>query len=361
MAEIVDDGVQFRRSLEAVPAFRRALFPEGRIRAGLNESHLPPIEGLLEAIVTEVPLLHRYGGPGEAAIEAVAEAHGRDVDEVLLGAGSSALIHTVIGSVCEPGDEVLFSWLTFEGYLGACHAAGAVPVPVPWTAEGGHDVDALLASVTERTRVVVISTPNNPSGTPLWRTQFDQLAAQLPPRVIILLDEAYSEFGGDPDAFYGTMRTDLPENAVVLKTLSKACGLASLRAGFLLGAPRIVDGVSRMRAANAVSRLAQAGMAYCYSPVGRELIAARVDAIVTERRRIEDALQQRGIPAARSEGNFVWLPAGERALELFTHVADAGILARAYEGYGLRYTVDTVESNDLFVEAVAGWWTARSA
>ncbi|MBP2436669.1 aminotransferase class I/II-fold pyridoxal phosphate-dependent enzyme [Microbacterium amylolyticum] len=367
------DRLTFRAAHDQISVFERARIPEGVARACFNEPHFPPLDGLAEVIAGEVPHLNEYGGRTEEAVAAIAAAHRREPDEVLLGSGSMDLIRAVIASVCEPGDDVIFSWLTFEGYVSACHASAATPVMVPTTADGGHDVDAILAAITDRTRVVLVASPNNPSGRPLMREQFDRLVAGVPPRVILALDEAYSEYASSPRAAFGASLFGdgdpvLPENVVILRTLSKAAALAGIRAGYALAAPRVIGGIAKLRTQLSVDRLAVAAAWFCFTRDGLDQIEDRVEWVKAERQRIERTLRdrmekaeiegRRHIAIPHSDGNFVWLPVGEKADELHaTLLSDARILARSFPGVGLRYTVVEEDVNARFIETVTAWAT----
>jgi len=365
-------GLTFRAAHDKITPFRRAAMPEGVARACFNEPHFAPIAGLAEAVAAEIPHLNEYGSRAEQASRNIARAHGTDPERVLLGSGSMDLIRALIGSVCEPGDEVVFSWRTFEGYVDACHAYAAEPVRVPTAADGSHDVDALLAAITPRTRILLLASPNNPSGKALTRDQLARLIAEVPDRVVLALDEAYSEFASSPRAaFVAPMERDLmktPENVVVLRTLSKGAALAGLRVGYLLADPRIVQAVAKMRTQNGVDRLAVAAAEHCFSPDGLAQIEDRVEWIKAERQRIERTLRDRMeraeidgkpfIDIVHSDGNFVWLPVGERAEELRNHLIEtARVNPRAYPGEGVRYTVIEEAHNDAFIDAVAEWAT----
>ncbi|WP_156761230.1 aminotransferase class I/II-fold pyridoxal phosphate-dependent enzyme [Microbacterium karelineae] len=367
--------VRFRAAHDQIALFERAQLPDGVARACFNESHLPPIDGLADAIAAEIPHLNEYGGRTDAALAHIARAHGRTADEVILGSGSMDVIRTLIGSVCEAGDEVVTSWRTFEGYLAACHAHGATPVTVPTDADGAHDVDALLAAITERTRILLLANPNTPSGRPLTREQLDRLIAETPDRVVLALDEAFSEFATSPRAAFGAPLftgggTDLPENVVVLRTLSKGAGLAGLRVGYALAAPAVIAGLSKSRAQLGVDRLAVAAVEHCFSREGLDQIEDRVMWIAAERQRIERTLRDRmeraeidgrpRIDIVHSDGSFVWLPVGDRAEALRDHLVDAArVLPRAYAGEGVRYTVIEAEHNDRFIDGVSEWATRR--
>lgn len=365
-------ALTFRAAHEQISPFRRVAMPEGTARACYNEPHLAPIAGLAEAIAAEIPHLNEYGSRSEQAARNIAGAHGTDPGRVLLGSGSMDLIRALIGSLCEPGDEVVFSWRTFEGFVDACRVHAAEPVRVPTAGDGSHDVDALLAAITPRTRILLLASPNNPSGRALTREQLARLIDEVPDTVVLALDEAYSEFASSPRAaFVAPMERELmktPENVVVLRTLSKGAALAGLRVGYLLADPAVVQAVAKMRTQNGVDRLAVAAAEHCFSPDGLAQIEDRVEWIKAERQRIERTLRDRmelaeidgkpHIDIAHSDGNFVWLPVGERAEDLGAHLIEAArINARVYAGEGVRYTVIEEAVNDAFIDAVAEWAT----
>ncbi|GAB3915512.1 putative phenylalanine aminotransferase [Microlunatus endophyticus] len=352
--------VRFRAVGEGVVSPSRPSADGQLVRASLNESPFPPMPGVAEAIAAEIPHLGRYGGDMAGATAAIAAAYGRRTDEVLISAGSGALIQAITAAICGLGDEVLLSWLSFPGYLTSAQMNEATPVKVPWADDGGHDVTAILGAITDQTRMIMLSSPNNPSGTSLRREQYEELVAGTPPDVLICLDEAYADFATSPDAFIGAAHPDLPENVVVLKTFSKAIGLAGLRMGFMLAAPRIIEGVARMRSAAAVSRLGLAVATYCYSPAGQAEVRQRLTYLITERERIRTELLAAGVPVPDSDASFVWLPVGDGTAELTARIADAGIIARPFDGQGVRYTVWLSEVNDRFIAAVTDWWRRDS-
>ncbi len=347
--------VEFRSAHEGIERFGRQPFPTGLMRANLNESPFAPLPGLAEAIAAEVPSLNRYGGDLAGATAAVARAFHRAEDEVILEAGSSSMLQNTIGALCDPGDEVVFSWLTFTGYVGATLAHSATPVRVPWR-EGGHDVERLIAAVTPRTKIVMLSSPNNPSGTALTKDEYDALVERIPANVLIVLDEAYADFVTSEGAFLGAQATDLPENVVVIKTMSKAMGLAGLRLGFMLGAPRLLRGFHRVNTGNTVSRLTMAAVKHCFSPESLAIVAQRVSYLAAERDRMEAEISAAGLPVSHSDASFLWLSVGAACDDLLAAIAaDAGTVARAYPPEGVRYTVDLKETNDRVIAAVIRW------
>jgi histidinol-phosphate aminotransferase len=364
-------ALTFRAAHDKITPFRRTAIPEGTARASLNESHLAPIAGLAEAVSAEVPHLGEYGSRAEQAVRNIARAHGTDPERVLLGSGSTDLVRALVGSVCEPGDEVIVGFAS-DGYADACRVHAAEPVCVPTSADGSHDVDALLAAITQRTRILLLASPRTPSGRALTRDQLARLIAEVPAHVVLALDEAYSEFASSPRAaFVAPVERDLmkvPENVVVLRSLSRGAGLPGIRVGYLIADPRVVQAVARVGTQDGVDRHAIAAAEHCFSPDGLAQIEDRVEWIKAERQRIERTLRDRMeraeiegkpfIDIVHSDGNFVWLPVGERADELRDHlIATARVAPRSYAGEGVRYTVIDEAHNDAFIDGVAEWAT----
>ena len=329
-------------------------------RASEPESHFAPIAGLAEAVDAELAHLNEHGSRAEQATRGIARAHGTDPEWVLLGSGTADLVRALADAVCEPGDEVVTSGLEQGG-------AGQVAT----AADGSHDIDALLAAITPRTRVVLLANPHALTGRALTRDQLARLIDEVPDDVVLALDEAHSEFASSPRAaFVAPVERDLmrvPENVVVVRAISTVVALAGFHIGYLLADPRVVEAVSGAGAQEAVDRLAIASTEHCFSPDGLAQIEDRVEWIKAERQRIERTLRDRMeraeidgkpfIPIVHSDGNFVWIPAGERADALRDHLAEAGVTPRSFAGEGVRYTVIDEAHNDAFIDAVAEWAT----
>ena len=365
-------GITFRAAHDTITPLDRFTVAEGTARACFNEPHFAPIAGLAEAIAAEISHLNQRGSRAEQAVRAIARAHSTDPERVLLGSGSTDLLRALIGAVCEPGDEVVLSGSAGEDDEDLCRVHAAEPVRVPAGSDGAHDVQALISAITPRTRVVLIATPSRATGRALNREQLATLIAEVPGDVVLALDEGYSEFASSPRAaFVAPIERelmDVPENVVVVRTLSTGAALAGLRVGYLLADPRVVRAIAKMGTQEGVARLAAAAAEHCFSPDGLAQIDDRVEWIKAERQRIERTLRDRMeraeiegkpfIDIVHSDGNFVWLPVGERAEELYEYLIETvRITARVYPGYGVRYTVIEEPHNDAFIDAVAEWAT----
>ena len=210
------------------------------------------------------------------------------------------------------GDEVLYGWRSFEIYPLQVRTAGATPVQVPLT-DYTYDLDAMLAAITDRTRLIFVCNPNNPTSTVVDPEQLARFVEAVPPHILIALDEAYVEYIRDgllPDSF-GLVRAH--SNVVVLRTFSKAYGLAGLRIGYAVGDPDIITALGKVYVPFTATSVSQAA-AIASLDAADELLA-RTDAVVAERARVTDALRDAGYTVPPSQANFVWLPLPGRAQE----------------------------------------------
>jgi histidinol-phosphate aminotransferase len=317
-----------------------------------NESHYPPLPSVLEEVARAAAELHRYPDNGALDLrEQLAASLGVSADAVVVGAGSTGVLQQIITAHCDAGDEVVFAWRSFELYPLLVQLAGAVPVPVPLDPFDRHDLAAMAAAVTDRTRVVLVCNPNNPTGTALSPAELEAFLAAVPPHVLVVLDEAYLEYSsaGPTDAI-GLLRRH--PNVCVVHTFSKAHGLAGLRVGYAVAAAPVADALRRAGMPFTVSALAQ--RAAIASLAARDELQERVALVRSERARVLATLRTLGFTAPDSETNFVWLRLGdtgrERALGL---LAEADILARGFAGDGLRITLADPATNDRVLATLA--------
>lgn len=349
--------VPLRAVIAALPAY----VPGARPRPGQrlhkmssNENPFPPPPAVLEAIAEAATAVNRYPDLFATALtEAIAGVHGLDPDWVATGNGSVAVLQHVLEAVCDAGDEVVFAWRSFEAYPIATQIVGAVPVAVPLAAGGRHDLPAMAAAVSRRTRAVLLCTPNNPTGPALRAAEVRAFLDAVPPDVLVVLDEAYVEFVRDPAAVSGPEALGDAPNVVVLRTFSKAYGLAGLRVGYALARPRLAAAIRATATPFGVNALAQAA-ALAALRIRGDLLA-RVEAVVRERERTTTALAALGWDVPEAQGNFVWLPAGERTADLAERALARGILVRPFGGEGARVSIGTAEENDAFLALVREW------
>lgn len=319
-----------------------------------NENPYPPLPGVVEAATRAVGVMNRYPDMGSRALyEALAERLGVPVEDLAAATGSVALIYQLLQAFCEPGDEVVYAWRSFEAYPIAVTAAGARSVQVPLRADGHHDLDAMAEAITERTRVVMVCTPNNPTGPAVSQAELDAFLARVPEHVVAVVDEAYLEFVRMDDAVDGLATYRAHPNVVLFRTFSKAYGLAGFRVGYAVAQPEVAGALRAVSLPFGVSAVAQAA-AVASLEAGEELLA-RVDALVVERDRVEAGLRAAGWEVPDAQGNFVWFALGERAAEFAAACDEAGIVVRPFAGEGCRVSIGEVEANDRLLEVAAAF------
>ncbi|ANU07072.1 histidinol-phosphate transaminase [Paraurantiacibacter namhicola] len=328
------------------------------VKLSANENPLG-CSPLAAAARAELPSPDRYPDPDSAALrEKIAAVHGLDPARVVCGTGSGELLHCAVQAYAGPGDEVLFSRYAFSLYPLLAQKVGAVPVMAE-AADYAASVDNLLAAVTQRTRVVLLDNPNNPTGTFLPAAEVARLHAALAPDVLLVVDQAYAEYlePGDDDG--GLALAQAHENVIVSRTFSKAYGLAGDRVGWATGAPGIVDALNRLRGAFNVPMTAQlAAMAALDDPA---FVRASREHNSAERARfvaVMEGLSNHGLRVLPSEGNFV-LVLFEGALDAaaaLDGLADAGYAVRHLPGqglpHGLRITIGTAQDMDAIAETL---------
>lgn len=337
-----------RPDLDQLPSYVPGRSVPGAIKLASNEVPYGPLPGVVEAITQAAASAHRYPDMGVVALrETLANRYGVTADRVATGCGSVALTEHLARVSCLPGDEILYSWRAFEAYPIIAAATGATSVRVPNGAGHGHDLAAMAAAVTDRTRMVLVCNPNNPTGTAVRRAELDAFLAAVGEDVLVVIDEAYREFVTDeavPDglAAYG----DRP-NVVILRTLSKAWGLAGMRVGFLIAAPAVAETVRKVVTPFSTSAAAQAAAQAALSAT--EEMRRRCNLVIAERSRVVRAMRKLVPDLPESEANFVWLPLGERSAPFATVCAAGGVLVRPFPGEGVRVTIGTSEENDTLL------------
>lgn len=319
-----------------------------------NENPYPPLPSVLAAIQDAAADVNRY--PDMFATEltaAIAESLEVEPGQVVAGAGSVAVLAHILEIVAEPGAEVVFPWRSFEAYPIAVALSGATAVKVPVSDDGRLDLPAMAAAVTKRTRAVLVCTPNNPTGPAVRQAELEAFLAEVPRDVLVLLDEAYVEFVRDPEAVDGLATLREHPNVVLLRTFSKAYGLAGLRLGFAVARPKIAEAIRKATTPFAVSHVAQlAGLA---SLRAKDELLARVDAIVAERAQMLDGLRATGLRVLDSEANFVWLPLGDQAARFAAEAAAAGVMLRPFQGDGVRISVGEPDATDTLLQFARSW------
>jgi len=323
----------------------------GAIKLASNENPDEPIQPILDAVIAAAHGVNRYADHRASALrEALATKLSVGTDQVTVGSGSSGILQQLFFSYVDPGDEVVYPWRSFEVYPVFTRLMDGVAVQVPLAADLGFDVDGLAAAVTDRTKLMFLASPNNPTGMASTTTELRTLLEAVPPSVIVCIDEAYREFldpgFGDPVT---ELLPDFP-NVIVTRTFSKAHGLAGLRVGYGVGHPDLIAAVDKTLLPFAVNALAQAGALAALDH--DDQIRARVDAILAERARVEVELAVSGWACPNPQGNFVWLATGERTDEIAFELERRGVVIRPFSGEGIRVTIGHPDENDRFLRTL---------
>jgi histidinol-phosphate aminotransferase len=315
-----------------------------------NENPFPLLPSIVEAI--ERSELNRYPDGAATSLRVrLAERHGVTVDEVHVGAGSVSILHQLVQATASAGDEVLYAWRSFEAYPGIVTVSGARSVTVSNLADGRHDLDAMAAAVTDRTRLIIVCTPNNPTSTIVTATEFDAFMAKIPDTVLVILDEAYREFVTDPHAVEGIPLLERYPNLVVLRTFSKAYGLAGLRIGYAIGPAYILDAARATAIALSVTEPAQRAALAALD--AEPEFAAQIAELNERRTRVLDGLAEQGWRIPEPQGNFVWLVTGEATTAAAELLEARGIVTRVFAGEGIRVSIGEAESVDKLLAATA--------
>jgi histidinol-phosphate aminotransferase len=350
-------GPRVRPAVEAIPAYvpGRPVAPGAgpTYKLSSNENPYPPLPGVIEAAKQAVGVMNRY--PDMAAVglyDALADRLGAPVERLAAATGSVAVLYHLLQATCEAGDEVVYAWRSFEAYPIAVGMTGASSVQVPLTADARHDLPAMAAAVTDRTRVLIVCSPNNPTGPSAGRVELVELLDAVPRQVVVVLDEAYREFVRT-DPWDGVELAQGRDNVVVLRTFSKAYGLAGLRVGFAVAPPPLAAAIRTVSLPFGVSTIAQA--AAVASLAAEPALFERVDALVAERTRVLGALRTQGWDVPESDANFVWLPLGAATVDFAAACERAGVVVRPFAGEGVRVSIGEEAGNDLFLDVAASW------
>ncbi|TNC28238.1 histidinol-phosphate transaminase [Amycolatopsis alkalitolerans] len=339
---------RIRAALDDVPAYVPGKSGIGLVKLSSNENPFPPLPGVLERATVAAANLHRY--PDLAATELTCELAdflSVPTEFIAVGTGSVGVLQQIVQSVASVGDEVVYPWRSFEAYPITTRIAGASVVEVPLDADSQLDLAALAGAVTDRTTLVLVCSPNNPTGPTVRRDEFAELLARVPEDVLVVLDEAYVEFVRDPDAVDGLDFLAAHPNLCLLRTFSKAYGLAGLRIGFAVAHPPVAAAIRKCAVPFGVSTIAQ--LAAIESLRSQDAMRERVDAVVVERARVRNALLAQGWAVPETEANFVWLPTGARTTEFAAACRRSGLLVRPFEDDGCRVSIGGPAENDLFL------------
>jgi histidinol-phosphate aminotransferase len=348
---------RFRAVLDTFPAYKPGRAPaaaKGEAhKLSSNESPYGPLPSVAEVIAEAGRGVNRYPDNGaEALIAALAERFAVPAGHVGVGCGSVGVLKQLMEAVSEPGAEVLYAWRSFEAYPTLADLAGATSVRVPLRDEA-HDLAAMAAAITPNTRLILVCNPNNPTGTVARKEELAGFLDQVPEDCLIVLDEAYREYIRDVEVPDGTdLYRDRP-NVAVLRTFSKAYGLAGLRVGFVIAHEPVAEAVRKTMLPFTVNSIAQA--AAIASLNAEDELLERVETVVKERARVAEALRADGWNVPETEANFVWLRLGEHTTAFAAACDTSGIAVRPFAGEGARISIGTPQANDAFLAAAAAF------
>lgn len=344
-----------REDLKSLPAYVPGKRMPDAVKLSSNESAHPPLPSVTSAISQAATQSHRYPDMGVLQLrqKLAAKLGLADENSVTVGTGSSALCQQLVTITCQPGDEVIFPWRSFEAYPIFTQVTGATAVPVPLR-ELRNDLPAMADAITERTRLIFVCNPNNPTGTTITDQEFREFMDRVPADVIVALDEAYVEYNTADNTPLATEAVQQYPNVIGLRTFSKAYGLAGLRVGYAFGNPDIITTLGKVAIPFSVSAVAQEAALAALEPAATDELNERVTATNQQRDRLADEL---GLTP--SFANFVWIPAEslhDSPQKVAAQLAESGVLVRAFDE-GLRITATTAEETDALL---AAWKKVRA-
>ncbi len=350
-----------RPNIAALPAYRpgkgaaQAEAEHGivdAIKLASNETPWGPVPSVIAAMEAAAKTTNRYADHRATELRAaLGEWVGLDPSRITVGCGSVGLLQQLLLTYVDPGEEVVYPWRSFEVYPVYTSLVGGVAITTPLV-NSTFDLDAVAASVTERTKLVILANPNNPTGTAVPMSDIVSLLDRIDSSVVVVLDEAYREFMSDDLGNPVPDLLDRYDNLCVLRTFSKAQGLAALRVGYAMGHPELIESLDKTLFPFAVNGLAQA--AAIASIEAHDEVMERVGVIVSERVRVVAALENAGWQVPKPEANFVYLDLGARTDEVYLDLERSGVVTRPFSGEGIRVTISSPEENDRFLAALLG-------
>lgn len=354
-------SISIRPAIASLPGYRAGkpapTAPGGvSYKLSSNENPYPPLPGVLEAVGTACERMNRYPDAGNTELTIkIAEKLDVAETEIAFGTGSVSVLYNLLQTVAGEGDEVIYAWRSFEAYPIAVGVTGAHSVCVPLTTGAVHDLDAMRAAITPATRAILLCTPNNPTGPVIDHDQLSDFLDAVPENILVVIDEAYLEFATAAEQARGLELRAKHPNVALLRTFSKAYGLAGFRVGYCVATPEVAAAVRALAPPFSISGPAQA--AAIASLDAEPALLERVPALISERTTMINNLRDLGFDIPDSHGNFVWLPAGQQTSTYADSFAAAGLMTRAFpdggDFDGIRISVGEEEANQLVTEVAA--------
>ena len=356
-------AVHLRSSLASVPKYIPGRPPAQRpglttYKISSNENPYAPLTRIVQAAQDAVAQMNRYPDMSVAALhQAIADRFVVPVEDVATGTGSVGLLQQFVQATCDEGDEVVFAWRSFEAYPIVAAVNGAKPIAVPLRGDEAHDLPAMLAAITERTRMVLVCQPNNPTGVAATRDELHAFITAVPEDVLVVIDEAYVEFITDERVPDGLDFYRAHDNVAVLRTFSKAYGLAGLRVGYAIAHEPLASALRTCAVPFGVSTAAQAAALAAFD-CEAELLE-RVARIINAREHVTRELRADGWELPDSQANFVWLRLGNASAEFAALCDEHGLSVRPYGTDGVRITVGDLPADERFLEVAREWRQSR--
>ncbi len=346
---------RLRPELVGLPVYVPGKTVPGSIKLASNETVFGPLPSVRSAIEKATDNVNRY--PDNACVElkaTLAKHLGADFapEYVAVGCGSVSLCQQLVQITSSAGDEVVMGWHSFELYPPMVQVAGATAVKVPLT-DHTYDLHAMLAAITDRTRLIFVCNPNNPTSTVVDPHALTRFVETVPPHILIAIDEAYVEYIRDGMVPNSLELARTHSNVVVLRTFSKAYGLAGLRVGYAISQPDLITALDKVFVPFSVTNVSQAA-AIAALDAANELLA-RTDVVVAERTRVSAGLRDAGFTLPQSQANFIWLPLGSRTMDFVQQAANAHLVVRPFAPDGVRITIGAPEENDALLQFARDW------
>jgi len=359
-------SVEFAKKLASIPGYvagapagkaPESIAAEGIAQLASNESPWGPHSAVAEAIGRAAAAVNRYPDPSAALLRRrIAERYETDPAQIALANGSCDILLAAALALCEPGAEIVYAWPAFSIYPYLAPLSGAREVRVPLAEGDVHDLDAMLAEITVATRLVLVCNPNNPTSTHIPAARLAEFLAQVPDHAAVIVDEAYVEFQlhDDPDATVD-LRREFP-NLILLRTFSKAYGLAGLRVGYALCAPSFRSAVDAVRQPFSVNAIAQAAAAEAI--LHQDHVTRQVERNLVERVTVEEGVRELGLETPASHTNFSWISLGDRdEAAILAALEREGVLVRPGTPLGgpghIRVSYGHPPQNRRFLDALA--------
>lgn len=358
-------AIKLNETIAAIPVYPAAssYAVDGPIaKLASNESPFSPHPAVVEAIMAAARVANRYPDPtGTALRESLASIYDMAPEQVVLANGSCEILLAAAQVMLEPGAEIVYAWPSFSMYPHLASMTGATAVEVPLTEDWRHDLPAMAAAVNDRTRIVVLCNPNNPTATFIPHGEIEAFARDLPSDVCLIVDEAYIEFVGDKES--DVERDALlalvieRDNVVVTRTFAKVYGLAGLRVGYGFAPVEFKQAVDLVRQPFSVNMIAQAAAIEALRHPND--MAERVSHTHAERHWVEDHLHQMGLKTAETQANFSWIDLGGRDEDAIVDgLARQGVIVRAGKALGaegfIRVSYGDRSENERFIAALRG-------